>query len=155
VEIRRAVRVIRLDGPERRLLVEAWLALILVRMGLLLCPFRTLRAWAEAGPPGRHRDGSPAPIRAATLVEAAARHHFIAASCLAKALVLCRLLRRRGYRAQLALGAARATGRLEAHAWVVCEGCPLTAAETIDRFEPLLDGKEQRAPRARAATPGG
>jgi hypothetical protein len=125
-----------LTVPERRLLVSAWLDLALIRALLALLPFRILRGWAERGT-ARPRAAGPAAARAAALVEAAGRHHVVAATCLARALVLCRILGRRGLPARLVVGAARTEQGLAAHAWVECEGETLGAAPD-GRFEPLL-----------------
>ena len=47
--------------------------------------------------------------------------------CLARSLVLTRLLARRGITAKLVIG-ARAKPDFLAHAWVECEGCPVLSA---------------------------
>ena len=83
----------------------------------------------------------------AALVEAAAQHHLVRTTCLARALVLCRLLRHMGHAAQLVIGGTRGVGlrgpgSFEAHAWVACNGLALTAGGPIDRFEILLIGGE-------------
>ncbi|OLC95473.1 MAG: hypothetical protein AUJ00_06345 [Gemmatimonadetes bacterium 13_1_40CM_3_70_6] len=83
----------------------------------------------------------------AALVEAAARHHLVGTTCLARALVLCRLLRRRGEAARLVIGGTwkggtKVPGAFEAHAWVACGDLALTAGGPIDRFEILLIGGE-------------
>jgi transglutaminase superfamily protein len=134
-------RLYRLTRHERRLLAAAWVGLVAARLGLTVLPFRTLRGWAERGP----RPASPAglrdPERAAELVEAAARHHFLGTTCLTRALVLCTLLRRRGHEARLVLGCARSNGRFEAHAWVACGTRTVTVAGPVDRFEALLGGE--------------
>lgn len=109
-----------------------------MRPALAVLPFRGLRDWAEREPvTGRGAD-TPDPARAAALVEAAAEHHLVTTACLARALVLCRLLRRRGFPARLCLGAARTGGIFEAHAWVECDGRALAAGGPIERFETLV-----------------
>jgi hypothetical protein len=134
-------RARRLMPEERRLLRTAWLALTFAPLALALVPFRRLRAWAEGDPASPRLAGPPTAERVAALVEAAARHHLVRTTCLARALVLCRLLRRRGEAARLVIGAARGGEHsFEAHAWVVCDGLALTAGGPIDRFEILLLG---------------
>jgi hypothetical protein len=134
------VRLYRLTRHERQLLAAAWVCLVVARLGLALLPFRTLRRWAECGPWPASQDGVPDPERAAELVEAAARHHLLSTTCLTRALVLCRLLRRRGQDARLVVGCARPEGRFEAHAWVAYGSQAVAAAGPIDRFEMLLGG---------------
>jgi Transglutaminase-like superfamily len=132
------VRLYRLTQHERQLLAAAWVSLVVARLGLAVLPFRTLRGWAERGPWPTSQEGLPDPERAAGLVEAAARHHLLGTTCLTRALVLCRLLRRRGHEARLVVGCARPNGRFEAHAWIDCAGTPVTAGAQIGRFTPLL-----------------
>ena len=131
-------RLRRLTPGERRLIARAWLGLAVVGPALALLPFRTMHAWAEREPTPRRRTVEASPERAAALVEAAAAHHVLHASCLARALVLCRLLRRRGFAARLCLGSARTGALFEAHAWVTCDGRALTTGGEIERFVTLL-----------------
>jgi hypothetical protein len=136
--MRRFARLRRLSPREQRLVAAAWVGLAVVRPALAFLPFRLLRAWAECEPARRRAEGHPDPERAAALVEAAAAHHLLATTCLARALVLCRLLRRRGFPARLYVGASRTGALFEAHAWVTCGDCALTAGRAIERFEALL-----------------
>lgn len=147
---RMLARVRALPAPERHLLASAWLGLALAPVLLSLLPFRMLREWAERGTAPRASAVEPATLRATALVEAAARHHVVATSCLARALVLCRLLRHRGLPAKLVVGVARAGGRLEAHAWVQCDGAALSAGP-VERFAPLLGRREFPATTAHGA----
>jgi len=148
-------RVRRLPPSERALLAAAWLALAVSPLALCLVPFRRLRDWAEGETRSARLAGPPTPERVAALVEAAARHHLVRTTCLARALVLCRLLRRRGDAARLVLGGSRGGGALlpgsfEAHAWVACDGLALTAGGLIDRFTPLLGASDHHAASAQA-----
>jgi len=98
-------------------------ALILVwSVGLAVraLPFRTLTRLMLRRRPAGPRPCRPEPI--AALVRRAAAHCWPAPSCLARALVLCRLLLRRGLDAELVLGVEAGGGRLAAHAWVEHEG---------------------------------
>lgn len=136
----RLARFCRLTRQERRFLAAAWAGLVLARLGVAVLPFRMIHRWAERGPRPTIREGAPDVERAAELVEAAARHHLVGTTCLTRALVLCALLRRRGRRARLVVGCARAEGGFEAHAWVEEGGRAVAAAGSIDRFEALLGG---------------
>jgi hypothetical protein len=148
-------RVRRLPPSERALLATAWLALGVAPLALAVVPFRRLRDWAEGETRSGRLAGPPTPERVAALVEAAAQHHLVRTTCLARALVLCRLLRRRGDAARLVIGGSRRDGTLgpsafEAHAWVACDGLALTAGGPIDRFTPLLGASDHHAASARA-----
>ena len=140
-------RVRRLPPRERALLAAAWLALAVIPLALCLVPFRRLRDWAEGEATSRRFAGPPTPERVAALVEAAAQHHFVPTMCLARALVLCRLLRHMGHAARFVIGGTRGVGlrgpgSFEAHAWVACDGLALTAGGPIDRFTILLSQGE-------------
>jgi hypothetical protein len=153
-------RVRRLPPSERALLAAAWLALGVAPLALAVVPFRRLRDWAEGETRSGRLAGPPTPERVAALVEAAAQHHLVRTTCLARALVLCQLLRRRGDAARLVIGGARGVGSrgggallpgsFEAHAWVACDGLALTAGGPIDRFTPLLGASDHHAASARA-----
>ena len=144
-------RVRRLPPRERALLAAAWLALAVSPLALCLVPFRRLRDWAESETTRRRLAGPPTPERVAALVEAAAQHHLVRTTCLARALVHCRLLRHMGHAARLVIGGTRGVGlrgpdSFEAHAWVACNGLALTAGGPIDRFTILSQGGASAAP---------
>lgn len=61
----------------------------------------------------------------ACLVQRAAPWSALPANCLPRALVLCRLLRKRGLQAELRLGVGKADGEFAAHAWVEHAGTAL------------------------------
>jgi len=136
-----AARVWALSHSERRVLIVAWLGLAIAPMLVAFLPFRTLLQWAQRGTRRSPDRRDPEPVRIAALVEAAGRHHLMITTCLARSLLLCRLLQRRGHPARLVLGAARANGHLEAHAWVESGGRRLSPGPP-DRFVPLLEGPE-------------
>ena len=71
------------------------------------------------------RDDLPAAQAVARIVQGAAGWSPVHASCLARSLVLCRLLRRQGLAADLRIGVAMPDGRFAAHAWVEHEGVAL------------------------------
>jgi hypothetical protein len=59
---------------------------------------------------------------AVRMVNAAARHGWGRPTCLEKSLALWWLLRREGIASSIRIGARTAGGKLEAHAWVECDG---------------------------------
>jgi hypothetical protein len=93
----------------------------------------------------------------AAQVDAAARYHLYPMQCLRRALVLRRLLMRRGVAAEIRFGVRKERGRLIAHAWVECGGRSLDQGaekryarlETSDAL-PLMRGpvppREEGAP---------
>ena len=62
---------------------------------------------------------------AVRMVNAAVRHGWGRPTCLEKSLALWWLLRRHGVASSVRIGARAAGGKLEAHAWVECEGVAL------------------------------
>ncbi len=126
--------------PERWAAGHAFAALTGVRLALAILGFRRTQArltrWAgdpaavashsatetaATPPPARPGDGL---FIASTVcaLDRAARCGPGHPSCLPRALALWWLLRRRGIPADLRIGARRAAGRLEAHAWVEHDG---------------------------------
>ena len=111
-----------LSASDRRLLAEsAWL-LALVRVGLLVVQFPTLRAWLR-----RRRMLDHQPVwRLAWAVGAIARR-WPGATCLAEALVMESMLLGHGHPASLKIGVRPGASRpdatrVAAHAWVECRG---------------------------------
>ena len=65
------------------------------------------------------------------MVNIAAGHSLFAASCLHRSLVLWWLLGREGFASDLRLGAQKAEGQFEAHAWVEYQGTVLNDTEDV------------------------
>jgi hypothetical protein len=118
------LRFRKLAPADRLLLLQAWLLLWGIRLGLWLLPFRTLRPLLAGTtkperPPGA---GRPAAARIGWSVHAASQY-VPAATCLAQALAAQTLCRRHGHPAVLRLGVAKGDrGQFKAHAWVISHG---------------------------------
>jgi hypothetical protein len=67
----------------------------------------------------------------ARIVGGAAAWNLLSATCLARSLVLCRLLRSEGLAADLRIGVARPGGAFRAHAWVEHHGVALGEPENV------------------------
>ena len=120
-----------LSWRDRGLLVRAWLLLCLAAPGLQVVGFRRTRAALtfEAGAPaGRHDLEEAQAI--GRLVHAAANRNPFRPNCLARSLVLFRLLRRQGLDAELQIGVATLDGTFAAHAWIEHGGVALAEAAT-------------------------
>lgn len=59
------------------------------------------------------------------------------AACLAQAVAMQRMLARRGRASSVELGVAKNHARLEAHAWLVCDGQIVIGGEQAGAFVPL------------------
>jgi hypothetical protein len=133
-------RFLRLPAVERWLLLKAALLLGLLRLGLWLLPFPTLRRLVGAFTARfrRVRDAEPiSKAKAVWAVETAARYGFPSATCLTQALAVQVLLARRGYPALLHIGVARGEKELKAHAWVESEGEVVIGGFELERYTPL------------------
>lgn len=131
-----------LSARDRWLLVQAWLLLSLLRVGLWLLPFRIVHRLVAAQRvflprPGRAPHVTSERIGWAVTI---AGSYVPCATCLPQALAAQVLLRRAGYRAQTRIGVAHGgERRLEAHAWVECAGQIIFGGSTdaLTRYTPL------------------
>jgi Transglutaminase-like superfamily len=121
-----------LSGEDWRILAGALGLLPAVSVGLRLVGLRRMialcEALAAASPRGRgHDPGSAA--RTAWLVEVAAHRCLPRPTCLAKALVVFSLLKRRGLVAELVIGVSKTQRPLEGHAWVELGGAAVVVGD--------------------------
>ena len=136
--MRAAGRFLSLSAAERRLVSEAALYLLAVRLVFGMLPFaRALRVLAIAR--AVQGGGRLAPEEAGAVgraISRAARHVPFRAACLQQAFAALLMLRRRDLAATVHLGLARdASGRgLEAHAWSRNGEVPVTGAGAAPRF---------------------
>jgi hypothetical protein len=148
LRLRRLRSFLRLPGVKQGLLLKATLLLGIIRLGLWLLPFETLRRLliGFSGTPARLRDTNQPSLGEVTwAVETAGRCLPGAVTCLTLALTAQVLLVRRGYGAVIHIGIAKEGGeRFQAHAWVESEGKVVIGDYEIDRYTPLasLEGKE-------------
>jgi hypothetical protein len=131
----------------RRLLITSLLLLGVVRVGLWLLPFQTLRRLL-AHMARRHtgaRGGDQVSVKRVARAVTVASRYVPAATCLTQALATQVLLSHRGYPASLRIGVARSgVGEFLAHAWVECQGqIVIGGAQALSRFTPLppMDGE--------------
>jgi hypothetical protein len=138
-------KVQQLSWSERRLLLQAFLVLPLVALGLRgfgLGPVQTLLSNLQPlGPNPDEETGKlllPQAQAIARLVKIAARHGLWRPKCLAQSLTLWWLLRRRKIGGDLRIGVQPQGGRLEAHAWVTCQGVVLNDGDDVHlRYAPF------------------
>jgi hypothetical protein len=129
---RRLAELSRLTAAERRVLLVAWMLLLLAPALLRLRPLPRLLCSTRAG-----CNAAVDPGRLAWRVDVAARYA-PGARCLPVALVTGWMLARQGTPATLRVGVARHAGRLTAHAWLECGGRPLRDAAGGDGYAPIL-----------------
>lgn len=114
---------------ERLAFAEAVALLWIVGVAVRVLPFRVLAARLLRDRAVRGR--ALAAERFAAIVAQAAVWCWPAPRCLARALVLARLLARAGLDAHLVLGVTTERGRFGAHAWVEHRGRPLDPAPCV------------------------
>jgi hypothetical protein len=101
------------------LLLEAWITLLGVRLGLWLLPWRIV-----SRPPALSAAGSETSVERWSAAVRSVSRFVPSVTCLAQALALRRLLARHGRVSVLNLGVTNpSAGRLQAHAWLEADGC--------------------------------
>ena len=121
-----ARRFAALDGRERLCLLPATMSLLLTRLRLRWLPLRKVLQWAELPVTETNDESGPVDPRTQCRIRAAERAGhwlFPRNPCLTQALVVHRLLRRRGHASELRIGIRASSGKLQdAHAWVEYRG---------------------------------
>jgi Transglutaminase-like superfamily len=136
-QLRKLQRLINTE--ERHLFFNSFILLALIKLGLLLLPFQTLRQLlaniSQVNP--KLQPSSLGKIIWA--VNASTRYMPGGAKCLARALTCQVLMKRHGYSPELRIGVAKSeTGKLEAHAWVESQGqIVIGYLADLSRFIPL------------------
>ena len=122
--MRQIAKFLRLSSAERKLFIRAMLFLWAVRCGLWILPYERLYRFLFRK---RHATENLRidHARVALIVRSvkSTSRYVPSATCLTQALVALRLLDEAGQMARLRIGVARSDrGKLEAHAWVECQG---------------------------------
>lgn len=136
-------KLIRLTFSEFLLLIRAFTLVMLVRVMLVLVPYKKVIEIMRRFSSGRvMSDDSTDPGKLAWAVRAAGRRLLGGKPCLTEALVLDVLLRRRGISSEIRLGVTKGqNGALLAHAWVESNGRVVIGRKSSEfiytRLEPL------------------
>ena len=123
--------LLRLSGTDRRLLVEACVTAVAVRIGLRTVELGKLRRWATRGGAGS------APVDRIVWAAGAVCRRVPGATCLVYSLALQRLLSRHGQVSELHIGVAKRDGEFAAHAWIVCAGRRFDGESNDDAYVQL------------------
>lgn len=137
--IRRIIQFVGLSWWEQWLFIEAFCLSGVVRLAIILVPFRRLAPFL-----GKHMRESPmkenvvkfvAAKRIGRVVETVCCYTPWESKCLVQAIVGKIMLRRRGINNTLYLGVGRNEGRsLVAHAWLRCGETVITGGRGRERF---------------------
>ncbi|WP_341526359.1 lasso peptide biosynthesis B2 protein [Nostoc sp. UHCC 0302] len=121
--MKQLLKLLRLINKDRYLLINSFILLGLVKLGLWLLPFQTLRQLlARISQPNPRLDQAPI-SKIIWAINVSTRYMPSGAKCLARALVCQVLMTRRGYSPELRIGVAKSQeGKLEAHAWIESQG---------------------------------
>ena|SRR5690348_15213280 len=135
--MRRLKRFLRLSKPERAILLQAAFSIVCVRF--LLCVFPLGRVQRFACRSTWRSERTCTADHIVWAIHAAARI-VPGSTCLIRSLAAHALLNRFGYKPVLTIGVAKNNwGRLEAHAWVSCEGQLLIGGPCVERYHPLVN----------------
>jgi hypothetical protein len=141
--MRRLRRLLGLSPEDRRLLLRAWRLEVVIRLGLWLLPFRSVRRRVAST---RHRVGPATPAGTDQRIEWAvtsAARYVPAATCLTQALAAKVLLNGAGRPARLTIGVERHGDSVRAHAWVEGDGGVMIGDHDLERFTvlPSIEGE--------------
>ena len=133
-------KFILLPLPEQRLLINAIVLLVIMRLGLWLLPFPSLMKFVA----GLSRSKSMLLPAAPAFLEKfgwavnAASSYVPRSTCLTRALVAQILLKRRGLPAELHIGVGKdENGKFQAHAWIVSGGRVIIGSEEHENYVPF------------------
>lgn len=137
--MRRLRKFASLPGVERRLIIEEALLLWAVRFALWVLPFRIVNGYVASHARARRMSRAAVSLeRLVWILGAAGTLLPGKRTCLVRALAGRLLVAGEGYAPTLRLGVARDTdGRLDAHAWLECDGRVLVGADGLDRYTPF------------------
>ncbi|MBN2303393.1 MAG: lasso peptide biosynthesis B2 protein [Anaerolineae bacterium] len=134
------------SGEERALLLQALIHLMVIKLGVVVLPFKIMHRLVSALVPEDNRSisGDTGEIDRVIWAIRAASHYVPRATCLPQALATQVMLGRRGYSTQLCIGFMQDndTGRLKGHAWVERQGQILIGDIGVSQFT-LLTSLEQ------------
>lgn len=121
--MKQVLKLLRLINKDRNLLINTFILLGLIKLGLWLLPFQTLRQiLGSISQPNAKLDQTSL-SKIIWAVNVSTRYMPSGAKCLARALACQVLMTRRGYSPELRIGVAKSDeGKLEAHAWVESQG---------------------------------
>jgi hypothetical protein len=129
-------RFLQMSHRQRLMLIEAALFLGLARLALLALPFGRIAPWLRRSPDRGPYDAETV-LAVGDAVTIAARNVPWNAVCLPQAMAAKAMLARRGQGSALHLGAAKASDRLTAHAWLVAGGEVVVGEAGIADVAPL------------------
>jgi hypothetical protein len=144
--MKRLYRFLSLSSRDRRLLIKAALLLGIIRLGLWLLVFQTLRGlllrvrWKSTG----LSEADPLSLERIAWAIRVAGRYIPGVTCLVQALAAQVLLEQEGHPACLRIGVAKdKNGRLQAHAWTESGGKVVVGGGNLSSYT-LLSPAEKK-----------
>ena len=132
-------KFLRLPLSEKILFIKAWILLGIIRLGLSLLSFITLKNFLRVIGPSIARVGEQLSEDQLVWAVAAASRLIPKATCLAQALAVQQFLKQSGREARVHIGVERGEGgHLDAHAWVESRGKVLFGGSNLRQYTHLL-----------------
>ena len=137
----RLVQFQNLTSMQKRMMLAAWLWLPLFWLGLRVLGLPRFKDWLLKSFERPALSVTLPVIKAlGEAVNIAARHTPFPVTCLSRSLLMGWLLHRRGVASDLRIGVRLTQGKLDAHAWLECEGVPVNdEADVSTRFASFGD----------------
>lgn len=133
--MRKLITFIQLPAADRKILLRACCLLWVVRIGLWILPFQSVRSLLSrmnresvTAVEGNEWDKVREIVRSVKLMS----RYLPAATCLVQALVVISLLEQAGLPGLLRIGVVRTGNKLEAHAWVESLGRVVIGGTDVD-----------------------
>jgi len=121
--MKRLLKLLQLTNSDRQFLLNTFVLLGLVRLGMRLLPFNTLRKLINKNSQPNPRLKPVSLNKIVWAINASTRYTPGGAKCLARALTCQVLMTRYGYSPELRIGVVKGeAGNLEAHAWIETQG---------------------------------
>ena len=139
------VKFLNLNKQERQLFIQAYVLLMLIRLGLFLLPFQTLKKiLGKVSQIGKPTNSQITTRSIAQVINRSSRFSPGTVLCLAKALATDTLMNIYGFPCQLHIGVAKGQdNNLEAHAWVEAEGKVVVGyLPDLSRFKAMYSPEE-------------
>ncbi|MBW4652682.1 MAG: lasso peptide biosynthesis B2 protein [Kaiparowitsia implicata GSE-PSE-MK54-09C] len=141
--MRRLRKFLHLSSSDRTLLIEALIVILVLKLGLWLLPFRVLHTYSLKlsqvlmQPHGLEGHRIQSIVQS---IEIVTWHIPGKAKCLARAMAVQFMLRRRNHQTSLHIGVTKRTDSvLEAHAWLEYDGViVIGGVPDFNRFKPLV-----------------
>mgnify|MGYP001046030767 CR=1 FL=1 len=137
--MRQLSKFLHLPPHEKGLLIRVWILLGVIRLGLGLLPFLTLKGLLTKVGPVLVGSGQKSSVDRLAWTVGVASRFVPKATCLAQALAMHVLLQQAGHQAFLHIGVTNSEeGNLKAHAWVESHGRILIGGLDLSSYTPLL-----------------